>query len=171
MAAMGVRPPGDRPGPHQEFSRSTPDQVPCFTAFMAIIHAEPTASAFSRLLRKELRPDDYVPLAHLFEEVSVLVLHRHVAEDLLFDAFALDMYWDELREDVLKIRQLTGNDKFAENFEIAAERARSYRATFPPKLRWQRRRPPGDEPPEPPPHRDPDPAPVGPRGGDPARVS
>jgi hypothetical protein len=74
-------------------------------------------------------------------------LHHFLAEELLFDAFAFDMYWDELREDVLRLRALEGNEKLCENFEIAAERAREYRRTFPPKLRWQRRRPPG-EPPE-----------------------
>ena len=130
-----------------DFGRSTQDQVPCFVAIMEILHAEPTASAFARLLRKELLADDYVQLAHLFEEISVLTLHRHIAEELLFDAFGFDMYWDELREDVLRVRRTTGNDKFCENFEIAAERARRYRGDFPPKLRWQRRDRPGDGPP------------------------
>ena len=162
-----------------DFGRSTPDQVPCFVTIMEILHAEPTASAFARLLRKELIADDYVQLAHLFEEISVLTLHHHIAEDLLFDAFAFDMYWDELREDVLEVRRSTGNDKFCENFEIAAERARSYRQDFPPKLRWQRRDRPGDPPQGPPgpprggPDLDPDPRPVPPGGSgaqlDPAR--
>jgi len=151
-----------------DFGRSTADQVPCFVAIMAILHQEPTASAFARLLRKDLVADDYVQLAHLFEEVSVLALHRHIAEELLFDTFAFDMYWDELREDVLAVRRSTGNDKFCENFEIAAERARSYRQDYPPKLRWQRRDRPGEGPPGPPdlggdwggggPDRKPDPA-------------
>ena len=132
-----------------DFGRSTQDQVPCFVAIMEILHAEPTASAFARLLRKELIADDYVQLAHLFEEISVLTLHRHIAEELLFDAFAFDMYWDELREDVLEVRRSAGNEKFCENFEIAAERARQYRADFPSKLRWQRRDRPGDQPPGP----------------------
>lgn len=145
-----------------DFGRSTQDQVPCFVALMGILHAEPTASAFARLLRKELLADDYVQLAHLFEEISVLTLHRHIAEELLFDAFAFDMYWDELREDVLGVRRGTGNDKFCENFEIAAERARRYRGDFPPKLRWQRRDKPGEDssgPPGPGPGRGPDPKP------------
>jgi hypothetical protein len=132
-----------------DFGRSTPDQVPAYIGIMRILHAEPMGSAFARLLRKELVADDYVQLAHLFEEVCVLALHQHIAEELLFDAFAFDMYWDELREDIHRVRRLTGNDKFCENFEIAAERAREYRSTFPPKLRWQRRgRPdPGSDPP------------------------
>jgi hypothetical protein len=150
-----------------DFGRSTQDQVPCFVAIMEILHAEPTASAFARLLRKELIADDYVQLAHLFEEISVLTLHHHIAEELLFDAFAFDMYWDELREDVLGVRRSAGNEKFCENFEIAAERARRYRQDFPPKLRWQRRDRPGDAPPGPPgppgrgPDRHPDPDPAG----------
>ncbi len=132
--------------PHVDFGRSTPEQVPTFVAIMKVLHAEPLASAFARLLKKELQGDDHLHLAHLFEEVSVLALHRHLAEELLFDAFAFDMYCDELREDVLNVRALEGNEKFCENFEIAAERAREYRRTFPPKLRWQRRRPPGEPP-------------------------
>ena len=162
-----------------DFGRSTQDQVPCFVAIMEILHAEPTASAFARLLRKELIADDYVQLAHLFEEISVLTLHHHIAEELLFDAFAFDMYWDELREDVLEVRRSAGNEKFCENFEIAAERARSYRLDFPPKLRWQRRDRPGDPPQGPPgpprggPDLDPDPRRVPPGGSgaqlDPAR--
>src|SRR5215831_4134159 len=145
-----------------DFGRSTQEQVPCFVAIMGILHAEPTASAFARLLRKELIADDYVQLAHLFEEISVLALHHHIAEELLFDAFAFDMYWDELREDVLEVRRMAGNEKFCENFEIASERARRYRQDYPPKLRWQRRDRPGEPPPPPPgpPRRDPDPAPT-----------
>jgi hypothetical protein len=142
--------PGVRFGPGAggvDFGKSTQDQVPSFISLMRILHADPTASAFARLLRKELLADDYVQLAHLFEEISVLALHRHIAEELLFDAFAFDMYWDELREDVLEVRRMAGNDKFCENFEIAAERARRYRQDFPPKLRWQRRDRPGDQPP------------------------
>ncbi|HKF75160.1 MAG TPA: hypothetical protein VKF59_03390 [Candidatus Dormibacteraeota bacterium] len=162
---------GALPGPGSlgriDFGRSTQDQVPGFIGLMRIVHTEPTASAFGRLLGKELQAHDYLQLAHLFEEISVLALHRHLAEELLFDAFAFDMYWDELREDVLRVRQLTGNDKFCENFEIAAERARRYRTDFPPKLRWQRRDRPGDGPPggpgpgpAGPPERDPSPAPA-----------
>jgi len=159
-----------------DFGRSTPDQVPCFVAIMGILHSEPTASAFARLLRKDLIADDYVHLAHLFEEISVLALHHHIAEELLFDTHAFDMYWDELREDVLEVRRLAGNEKFCENFEIAAERARRYRQDFPPKLRWQRRDRPGQPPPGPPgpghgPDPDPRPAPAGGSGAqlDPAR--
>ena len=121
---------------------------------MQVLHGEPTAPAFARLLKKTLEPDDYVLLAHVFEEISVLALHHLVPEALLFDAFAFDLYWDELREDVLRLRADTGNEKFCENFEIAAERAREYRADRPPKTRWAHH----DEGPE---------MPGPPRGGDP----
>ena len=144
MAGPGMRLSGPGASGSVDFGRSTQDQVPSFIGLMRILHTEPTASAFARLLRKELQPDDYVQLAHLFEEISALALHRHIAEELLFDAFAFDMYWDELREDVLEVRRMAGNEKFCENFEIAAERARRYRQDFPPKLRWQRRDRPGD---------------------------
>ena len=77
--------------------------------------------------------------AHLFEEISVLALHHLVPEALLFDAFGFDLYWDELREDIMSLRQQTGNEKFCENFEIAADRARDYRNDRPPKRRWQHR--------------------------------
>src|SRR6266700_94940 len=166
MAGPGIRLPGPGATGRVDFGRSTQEQVPGFIGLMSILHAEPIASAFGRLLRKELIVDDYVQLAHLFEEICVLALHRHIAEELLFDAFAFDMYWDELREDVLRVRQLTGNQKFCENFEIAAERARHYRTDFPPKLRWQRHGRPGDDLPGggpgrggPPPQGDPSPRP------------
>ena len=173
MAGPGIRFSGPGAKGNVDFGRSTQEQVPGFVGLMRILHIEPTASAFARLLRKELIADDYVQLAHLFEEISVLALHRHIAEELLFDAFAFDMYWDELREDVMNVRRLTGNDKFCENFEIAAERARRYRRDFPPKLRWQRRDRPGDNMPPPPPPpgglgRDPGPAPAGLPGASPA---
>jgi hypothetical protein len=170
MAGSGIRFTGPGSGASADFGRSTQEQATSFIALMGILHTEPNASAFTRLLRKQLVGDDYVHLAHIFEEISVLALHRHIAEELLFDAFAFDMYWDELREDVLKVRRLTGNEKFCENFEMAAERAQRYRRDFPPKLRWQRRDRPGDEPPGPPDgggRRDPDapPPPAGEPGG------
>jgi hypothetical protein len=164
VAGPGIHLSGPGSSGNVDFGRSTQDQLPGFVGLMRILHVEPTASAFARLLRKELTADDYVQLAHLFEEISVLALHRHIAEELLFDAFAIDMYWDELREDVLGVRRLTGNAKFCENFEIAAERARRYRRDFPPKLRWQRRDRPGDGPPgprRPPAPPDPEPEPGG----------
>jgi hypothetical protein len=115
---------------------------------MSILHGEPAAPAFGRLLKKSLQPDDYVLLAHLFEEISVLALHHLIPEALLFDAFAFDLYWDELREDITSLRRQTGNEKFCENFEIASDRARDYRNDRPPKRRW-RNKPEGDDPSDP----------------------
>ena len=56
-------------------------------------------------------------------------------EDLLFDAFAFDSYWDQLKKAVHEAREKTGNRKFCENFELAAELAIAYRETRPPKTR------------------------------------
>ncbi|TAN34969.1 hypothetical protein EPN29_01245 [bacterium] len=149
MTDWGLRHAAERTTGRIDFGRSTPEQVPVFMTIMRILHSEPLASAFVRLLTKRLGDDDYVQLAHFFEELGVLALHRHIAEELLFDALALDMYWDELREDVIRKRIETGNDKFCENFEIAADRAREYRHTFPSKLRWEKQQRPGDdEPPD-----------------------
>jgi hypothetical protein len=134
-----VRSPTDPRPPSRDFGRASPSDVETLLGITQILHSEPTSSSFGRLLKKRLEPDDYVLLAHLFEEVSVLALHHLVPEALLFDAFAFDLYWDELREDVVRLRSATGNEKFCENFELAAERAREYRADRPPKTRWKRR--------------------------------
>ena len=144
-----MRGPADPKPPAPDFGRVSPEDAQTFIGIIGTLHSEPTASAFGRLLKKSLEPDDYMLLAHLFEEISVLALHHLVPEALLFDAFAFDLYWDELREDVLALRAQTGNEKFCENFEIAAERARAYRTDRPPKLRWMHRGGP-DAPPDPP---------------------
>jgi len=169
-----MRGPADPRPPAPDFGRVTAHDAQTFVAIMHTLHSEPTASAFGRLLKKRLEAEDYMLLAHLFEEISVLALHHLIPEALLFDAFAFDLYWDELREDVLGLRAQTGNEKFCENFEIAAERARAYRTDRPPKLRWKHRGagegpsdPPGGlgvRPPGPAPHdapASPTPEPVG----------
>jgi hypothetical protein len=134
-----MRKPDDIRTPAPDFGRVSQEHAQTFIAIMNTLHGEPTAPAFGRLLKKSLEPDDYMLLAHVFEEISVLALHHLIPEALLFDAFAFDLYWDELREDVLALRAQTANEKLCENFEIAAERAREYRADRPPKLRWKRR--------------------------------
>ena len=144
-----MRGPADPRPPAPDFGRISPEHAQAFIGIMNTLHSGPTAPAFGRLLQKRLEPDDYMLLAHLFEEISVLALHHLVPEALLFDAFAFDLYWDELREDVLGLRAQTGNEKFCENFEIAAERAREYRTDRPPKLRWKHHG--GSEPPPDPP--------------------
>jgi|SRR5438034_6109182 len=125
--------------PAPGFGRVSAEHAQTFIGIMHTLHSEPTATAFGRLLKKNLQADDYMLLAHVFEEISVLTLHHLIPEALLFDAFAFDLYWDELREDILALRTQTGNEKFCENFELAAERAREYRRDRPPKLRWRRR--------------------------------
>src|SRR6184192_365059 len=135
--------------PAPGFGRVSAEHAQTFIGIMHTLHSEPTATAFGRLLKKNLQADDYMLLAHVFEEISVLTLHHLIPEALLFDAFAFDIYWDELREDVLALRAETGNEKFCENFEIAAERARDYRHDRPPKLRWKHRG--GGEAPQDPP--------------------
>ena len=134
-----MRSPTDPRRPAPDFGRVSAEHAETLIAITNILHNEPTGPAFGRLLQKRLEPDDYVLLAHLFEEISVLALHHLIPEALLFDAFAFDLYWDELREDVAKLRAATANEKFCENFELAAERAREYRADRPPKTRWKNR--------------------------------
>src|SRR5438309_1668937 len=129
-----------------DFGRVSAEHAATFLGIMSVLHTEPTAPAFARLLKKQLQADDYVLLAHLFEEISVLVLHHLIPEALLFDAFGFDLYWDELREDVLSLRRQTGNEKYCENFEIASDRARDYRKDRPPKRRWHHK-PGGEGPP------------------------
>jgi hypothetical protein len=135
--------------PTPDFGRVAPQHASTFIGIMSVLHGEPVAPAFARLLKKSLEPDDYVLLAHLFEEISVLALHHLIPESLLFDAFGFDLYWDELREDILSLRQQTGNEKFCENFEIASDRARDYRNDRPPKRQWHHK-PEGDGPQHPP---------------------
>ena len=118
-----------------EFGTASQTDVPAFLGIMQILHQEPTSSAFARLLAGDQQKADELPLAHLFEEVSTLALHRLVSEDLLFDAFAFDSYWDQLESAVKKARKATGNQKFCENFEIAAGLAKDYRLDRPAKLR------------------------------------
>lgn len=157
--------PSQHRPPAPDFGRVGPEHVTPFLGIMSVLHSEAVAPPFSRLLSKTLEPDDYVLLAHVFEEISVLALHRLIPETLLFDAFAFDLYWDELREDVMAARHSTGNEKYCENFEIAAERARIYRNDRPPKRRWLHKRDEGD-PGDPPrgghPPRDPQPSPTQP---------
>lgn len=144
-----MRSPNDPRVPAPDFGKVSAEHAQTFVGIINALHNGPTGPAFGRLLQKKLEPDDYMLLAHLFEEFSVMALHHLIPEALLFDAFAFDLYWDELREDIVGLRAQTGNDKFCENFEIAAERAREYRQDRPPKLRWMRR-PKGEGPGDPP---------------------
>ena len=138
--------PSEKRPPAPDFGRAGAEHVAPFLTIMGLLHSESVGPAFGRLLRKRLEPDDYVQLAHVFEEISVLALHHLIPEALLYDAFAFDLYWDELREDVIQVRVQTANEKFCENFELAAERAREYRADRPPKHRWLGKTKDDDEP-------------------------
>jgi len=101
---------------------------------MQILHQEPTSSAFARLLTANQTAEDEIPLAHVFEEISTLALHGLLPGDLLFDAFAIDIYWNALSARITEVRKTTGNDKFCENFEIANKLAIAYREERPTKV-------------------------------------
>lgn len=133
MAGPVVIDPNKRRTP--QFGTATRDDVPSFLGIMQIVHQEPTNSMFARLLSGTQTESDEIPLAHLFEEISTLALHGLIVEDLLFDAFAFDSYWERLRGPVERVRRESGNPKFCENFEIAAALAVQYREQRPAKVR------------------------------------
>jgi len=133
MAGPVVHEPATAVARVPKFGNATKDDLPGFLEIMRIIHQEPNSSAFARLLVDQQKPEDEIPLAHLFEEISTLAMHGLIVEDLLFDAFAFDFYWDQLKGSVRKARERTGNQKFGENFELAAKLAIAYRESRPPK--------------------------------------
>lgn len=133
MAGPVVIDPERRQAPN--FGTATREDVPGFLGIMRIVHTEPTSSMFARLVEGSPRPEDEVPLAHLFEEISTLALHGLIVEDLVFDAFAIDRYFEQLRPRVERVRTETSNPKFCENFEIASGLAKQYRELRPAKVR------------------------------------
>jgi len=135
MAGPVVHEPASAVRRTPQFGNATREDVPGFLGIMRIIHQEPNSSAFARLLTGQQRSEDEIPLAHLFEEISTLALHGLIVEDLLFDAFAFDYYWDSLKGSVRAARERTGNQKFCENFELAAQLAVAYRDARPAKVR------------------------------------
>jgi hypothetical protein len=124
-----TKPPRREP----EFGTATQTDVQPFLGIMRVLREPTVAPAFTRLLTGRVERDDEIPLAHIFEEISTLAMHKLIAEDLLFDAFAIDLYWDRLADAVNTVRRGTGNDKFCENFEVAALLARAYRERRPSK--------------------------------------
>lgn len=120
--------------PQLRFGNARREDVPGFIGIMQILHQEPTSSAFARLLAGKQTKDDEIPLAHLFEEISTLALHGLLPEDLLFDAFAFDLYWNQLKDRIVEVRRTALNDKFCENFEIANHLAIRYREERPAKV-------------------------------------
>ena len=133
MAGPVVHEPATAGRHAPKFGNATRDDLPGFLGIMRIIHQEPNSSAFARLLLGQPKTEDEIPLAHLFEEISTLALHGLIVEDLLFDAFAFDYYWEQLKGAVDKARERTSNRKFCENFEQAARLAIAYRETRPAK--------------------------------------
>lgn len=133
MAGPVVKDPPGSGHRTPEFGTASQADVPAFLGIMGILHRDPTSTAFARLLTGRLADDDHVPLAHLFEEISTMALHGLVSEDLLFDSFAFDHYWDQLRGRIEAVRAGSGNDKFCENFERAARLATQYRESRPPR--------------------------------------
>ena len=86
------------------------------------------------ILEQQPHPLEILHGAHVFEEISTLALHGLLPGDLLFDAFAIDIYWKALKARVKEVRKATGNDKFCENFEIANKLAIAYREERPTKV-------------------------------------
>jgi hypothetical protein len=117
-----------------QFGTATEADVPAFLGIMRILREPTIAPAFTRLLLDDLREEDGIPLAHVFEEICTLAVHNLIVEDLLFDAFAIDLYWARIEHWISGVRSRTENSKFCENFEICAEQARAYRKARPHKL-------------------------------------
>jgi hypothetical protein len=132
MAGPAVHSPSGQLRP--QFGTARREDLPAFIGIMQILHQEPTSSGFARLLTGKQTPEDEIPLAHVFEEISTLALHGLLPGDLLFDAFAIDIYWKALKARIAEVRKATGNDKFCENFEIANELAIAYREERPTKV-------------------------------------
>src|SRR5207245_8494532 len=107
--------------PRPRFGTARREDVPAFIGIMQILHQEPISSAFSRLVSGMQQPDDEIPMAHVFEEISTLALHGLLPEDLLFDAFAIDIYWSQVEARDHQVRKATINDQFFENVEKVAD--------------------------------------------------
>jgi len=117
-----------------QFTTRTGEDTQVALGIMRVLHSEPLSGSFARLISGRLQAADRVSLAHFFEEVSVLRDHGHIADDLLFDMFALDLYWEQLKGEIEAVRKRTSNPKVCENFEITARLAREYRGASPKKL-------------------------------------
>ncbi|MBO0689398.1 MAG: hypothetical protein J2P40_07495 [Candidatus Dormibacteraeota bacterium] len=128
-----TKPPRREP----EFGTATTSDVQPFLGIMRVLREATVAPAFTRLLTDDVQVDDEVPLAHIFEEISTLAVHGLIAEDLLFDAFAIDIYWERLKHRVQAVREKSEHPKFCENFEICANLARAYREGRPSKLAYR----------------------------------
>ena len=64
-----------------------------------------------------------MPLTVMFTLRPAEPLGLLLSRDLLFDAFAFDVYWKSLGAVVKRTRKTSHNPKFGENFELMAEMA------------------------------------------------
>ena len=133
MPGPAVQEPAETVLARQSFGTVTSSDAPTMLKVMEIIHRDPLASEFAALVTGQLRAGQGVGLAHFFEELGAMALHHLVSEEIIFDAFAVDQYWERLESVVAGIRKKQNNPKFGENFEILANAARTYRDTRPPK--------------------------------------
>src|SRR5204862_220200 len=69
-----MRTPDDPRTPTRGFGRVSAEHAQTFIGIINVLHNGPTAPAFGRLLQKKLEADDYMMLAHIFEEFCVLAL-------------------------------------------------------------------------------------------------
>src|SRR5438093_12223431 len=67
--------PTDPRLPAPDFGRVSAEHAQTFIGIMRTLHTEPTASAFGRLLNKRPEAEDYILLAHAFEETRVVILN------------------------------------------------------------------------------------------------
>src|SRR3981081_663186 len=103
MAGPAVHKPASRLGP--SFGTATQEDLDPFLGSMKVRHGPPLVTSFNILLLPELQPEDEAALAHVFEEISPLAIHRLISEDLLFDAFAIAHYWDQPQSSLESLRQ------------------------------------------------------------------
>src|SRR5438132_12661991 len=110
MAGPVVHKLSEKPRPR--FGTARREDVPAFIGIMQILHQEPISSAFSRLVSGMQQPDDEIPMAHVFEEISTLALHGLLSDELLFDAFAIDIYWSKLDQWLKQYLKVNINTKY-----------------------------------------------------------
>lgn len=65
-------------------------------------------------------------IAGAIELAGVLVKHDLLDEDLFFDAYGIEFFWDGLEKWVRESRRQQGSDSLYENFEWLANRSRRW---------------------------------------------
>jgi hypothetical protein len=134
MAGKAVHQRAVSHGLTQPLHRPEATDAHLLVGLMAIVHDEPLASAFNALQKGKVTAAQSVGVAHFCEEIGAMVIHNLISRELIFDAFAFDVYWKTLGPEVRRIRKASRNPKFGENFELMAEEALEYREERPPKL-------------------------------------